>query len=76
MHDTDCYSTNVRTDFTAGRGEYVGHVEYHHVYATHLLEKHASDADQQGPAVSLVGQHFRQRVILDLLLFDERLKQK
>jgi len=73
LYDADDDCTRVRTHAATGRFEYADHVEYHHVYAAHLLEKHAPDANQQGFAVRLVGQHFRQRVGLRPLLFDERL---
>lgn len=73
LHEADDYCARTRTNVAAGRPEYVGHVKYHHVYTAHLLEKHAPDADQQRFAIDLVGQHFRHRVTLRLLLFDERL---
>lgn len=59
LYDTDGYSGSVRTYIAAGRFEYVGHIEYHHVYTAHLLKKHASHTDQHCPAVGLVRQYFR-----------------
>jgi len=70
----DC--TRVRAYGTARRFEYADHVEYHDVYAAHLLEKHAPDANQQGLAIGLVGQHFGHRVCLRPLFLDERLCEK
>lgn len=54
LYDADGYGTCGRADAGAGRLEYTGHVEYDHVYAAHLLEEHASDADQKSLTVGQI----------------------